>query len=241
MASISSITAVSSSSTNDFVVAPGASAELIALAFDGATRVSVSPGGDLVLATESGNLVQRRPAIYQNEHGARRAITGGYIIRRDGTVGFHIGTYDRRLPLVIDPVLSYASYLGGVNQDRGHSVAVDAAGNVIVAGVTFSPDFPLANRSSLRKEGPAMRSSRNSIQPATLSSTPTGLACGGNDEARDAAVDDAGNAYVAGFTDSSDFPASSTIGSAQTRKQMFVVKLDSTVACVCDTNRRLGK
>jgi photosystem II stability/assembly factor-like uncharacterized protein len=211
----------------DFVVAPGANAGLIALAFDGATRVSVSPDGDLVLATESGNLVQRRPAIYQNDHGARRAITGGYIIRRGGTVGFNIGKYDRRLPLVIDPVLSYASYLGGVNQDRGLSVAVDAAGNVIVAGVTFSPDFPLANplQSQKKGSGDAFVAKLNPTGDALVYSTYFGG--GGYDEARDVAVDDGGNAYVAGFTDSSDFPASSTIGSAQTRRQMFVVKLDS--------------
>jgi hypothetical protein len=211
----------------DFVVAPGASADLIALAFDGATRMSVSPDGDLVVATESGNLVQRRPAIYQNDHGARRAITGGYIIRRGGTVGFNIGTYDRRLPLVIDPVLSYASYLGGGKQERGNSVAVDAAGNVIVAGTTFSPDFPVGNalQSEKKGSGDAFVAKFNPTGDALVYSTYFGG--GGNDEAREVAVDDGGNAYVAGYTDSWDFPAASTIGSANTRKQMFVVKLDS--------------
>jgi hypothetical protein len=211
----------------DFVVAPGANADRIALAFDGATRVSVSPDGDLVVATESGNLVQRRPAIYQDDHGARRAVTGGYVIRRGGTVGFNIGKYDRRLPLVIDPVLSYASYLGGVNPDRGKGVAVDAAGNVIVAGVTSSPDFPLANAQQSQKKGSgdAFVAKLNPTGDALVYSTYFGG--GGYDEARDVAVDDAGNVYVAGYTDSWDFPATNTIGSAETRKQMFVVKLDS--------------
>jgi FIMAH domain-containing protein/beta-propeller repeat-containing protein len=214
----------------DFVVAPGASADPIALAFDGATRVSVSADGDLVVATDSGNLVQRRPAIYQNDHGARRAISGGYIIRRGGTVGFSIGSYDRRLPLVIDPVLSYATYLGGVNQERGNSVAVDAAGNVIVAGVTYSSDFPVGNalQSQKKGSGDAFVAKLNPTGDALVYSTYFGG--GGTDEARDVAVDDAGNAYVAGYTDSWDFPAASAIGSAETRKQMFVVKLDSTGA-----------
>jgi hypothetical protein len=211
----------------DFVVAPGANADLIALAFDGATRVSVSPDGDLLVATESGDLVQRRPAIYQNDHGARRAVTGGYVIRRGGTVGFNIGKYDRRLPLVIDPILSYASYLGGVNQDHGNSVAVDAAGDVIVAGVTVSPDFPIGNALQSQKNGSgdAFVSKLNPTGDALVYSTYFGG--GGYDEARDVAVDDGGNAYVAGYTNSWDFPATNTIGAAGTRKQMFVVKLDS--------------
>src|SRR5207248_2888926 len=107
----------------DFVVAPGGSVEAIALAFDGATRLSVDPHGDLVIATDSGSLVQHRPAIYQNDGGARRSVGGGYVVRRDGTIGFRVGKYDRLLPLIIDPVLSYATYLGGVNQERGNSVA----------------------------------------------------------------------------------------------------------------------
>ena len=211
----------------DFVVAPGARADRIALVFDGATRVSVSPDGDLLVATDSGNLIQRRPAIYQNDHGARRAISGGYIIRRGGTVGFSIGTYDRRLPLVIDPVLSYATYLGGINQDHGHSVAVDAAGNVIVAGVTVSPDFPVGNAFQSQKKGTgdAFVAKLNPTGDALVYSTYFGGA--GYDEARDVAVDDAGSAYVAGYTDSWDFPAANAIGSSETRKQMFVVKLDS--------------
>ena len=211
----------------DFVVAPGASADRIALTFDGAMGVSVSGDGDLLVATGGGNLIQRRPVIYQNDHGARRTISGGYIIRRAGTVGFTIGDYDRRLPLVIDPVLSYASYLGGVNQERGNGVAVDAAGNVVVVGVTTSPDFPVGNAVQSQKKGTgdAFIAKLNPTGDALVYSTYLGGA--GYDEAKDVAVDDAGNAYVAGYTDSWDFPAASTIGSAETRKQMFVLKLDA--------------
>src|SRR4029079_3873134 len=137
----------------DFVVAPGASADAIALAFGGATGVRLDDHGDLVSATSGGNLRQQRPTIYQDDHGARRAISGGYVIRPNATIGFRIGAYDRRLPLIIDPVLSYATYLGGASTDHGHSVAVDAAGNIIVAGVTTSPDFPIANAAQGEKHG----------------------------------------------------------------------------------------
>lgn len=212
----------------DFVVASGVSPDVIALAFDGATRVSVNPDGDLVIATDSGSLVQHRPALYQNDRGARRDIDGGYVIRRDGTIGFRVGKYDHRLPLVIDPVLSYATYLGGVNQDRGNSVAVDAAGNVIVAGVTYSPDFPVGNALQPQKGGfgDAFVAKLNPAGDALVYSTYVGG--GGGDEARGVAVDESGNAYVAGYTDSWDFPATSTIGPPEWRKNVFVIKLDVT-------------
>jgi Beta-propeller repeat len=219
----------------DFVVAPGAGPEAIALAFDGATRWSVSPQGDLVIATDGGKLVQHRPEIYQNDHGARRTIRGGYIMRRDGTVGFRVGKYDRRLPLIIDPVLSYATYLGGVNQERGNGVAVDAAGNVIVAGVTYSPDFPVMNPVQPQRTGfgDAFVLKLNPTGDAIVYSTYFGGTQ--NDVARDVAVDDSGNAYVAGYTESWDFPASTKIGPSGDRDGIFVLKFDPAGGLVYST------
>src|SRR5262249_14723845 len=176
----------------DFVVAPGAKPDAIALAFDGATRVSVDPDGDLVIATDGGNLVQHRPNVYQDIHGARRAIRGGYVIRRDATIGFRVGKYDRRFPLVIAPTLSCATYLGGVNQERGNGVAVDKVGNVIVAGVTYSPDFPVINPvQPQRSNGDAFVVKLNPDGNAIVYSTYFGGT--GNDVATAVAVDDSGN------------------------------------------------
>jgi hypothetical protein len=212
----------------DFVVAPAARPEAITLAFDGATHVSVDERGDLMIATDGGTLLQYRPTIYQDDHGVRRAIGGGYVLRRDGTIGFRVETYDRRLPLVIDPMLSYATYLGGIGQDRGYGVAVDAAGNMIIAGVTASPDFPVANAGQAEKRGfvDAFVTKLTPGGDALVYSTFIGGT--GYDEARDVAVDASGNAYVAGYTESWDFPATSTIGPNESSRRTFVVKLDAT-------------
>ena len=60
-------------------------------------------------------------------------------------VRFRLGAYDPRLPLVIDPCIEYATFLGGSGDDRGHALAVDSEGNAYVTGVTTSLDFPVTN------------------------------------------------------------------------------------------------
>ena len=88
----------------DFVVAPGASHEAIDLAFSGQMGLSIDDAGQLVIATMRGAVVQRAPLVYQEDaEGSHQPVDGGYVIRGDGHVGFRVGSYDARRPLVIDP------------------------------------------------------------------------------------------------------------------------------------------
>ena len=185
----------------DFVVAPGSSPDAIALTFDGATGLRLDDRGNLVIATVDGDVIQRRPEIYQNDHGARRAIRGGYVIRRDGRIAVRVGNYNRRLPLIIDPILSYATYLGGTGFERVGGVAIDAAGNVIVAGTTPSADFPAVNPIQPQPSGADLFVVKLSpAGDALVYATYFGGA--GYDSPSGAVVDDAGNAYVTGYTES---------------------------------------
>lgn len=128
----------------DFNIAPGAAPGAIALAFEGHRGLSVDSSGNLVVATRGDNLVQHRPVLYQNIDGARQPVGGSYRIEGD-RVGFDIGAYDPSLPLVIDPVLSYSSFVGGMATDEVNGIAAGRSdGFAYVTGKTCSTDFPTA-------------------------------------------------------------------------------------------------
>ena len=230
----------------DFVVAPGADPRRIRLAFAGAKQVEVAPNGDLVLHTPGGDIRQQKPLLYQKVAGVRRAVSGGYTLlptsepQATGNapspeagcqVGFQVAHYDVTQPLVIDPVLSYATFLGGGLQEEGHGVAVDAAGNVYVAGLTASANYPVTPNSfdrSVNRFEDVFVTKLNATGSALVYSTYIGG--DGFDRGEAIALDAAGNVYVTGNTGSRDFP---TTGGAPDRSHngvddAFVTKLNAT-------------
>ena len=215
----------------DLVVRPGADPSAIALRVTGADKVEVDVQGDLVLHTAAGPIRQRKPFIYQEVGGVRKEIPGGYVLKGEQHVGFKVAPHDARRPLVIDPVLSYSTYLGGSGQDRSHAIAVDAAGNAYVTGGTFSPDFPTTAGAFQASFGDGIFHAFVTKLNATGSALVYSTYLGGNgaEESYGIAVDAAGNAYVTGRTVSLDFPT--TAGAFQTTygegQDAFVTQLDA--------------
>jgi autotransporter-associated beta strand protein len=213
----------------DFVVAPGANPNSIALAFPGTPSLSLDANGDLLVHTTGGDLVEHAPVLYQMNGAQKVAVSGSYVIGADNTVHFQVGAYDHALPLVIDPVMSYATYLGGSGADNSQAVAVDAAGNVYITGFTGSSNFPTqsALQGQLGGQGNVFVAKINPAGNGLVYSTYVGG--GGFDLGLALRVDIAGNAYVAGTTTSGNFPVKNAIqGTFGGGSDAFVFKLNSS-------------
>jgi MYXO-CTERM domain-containing protein len=189
----------------DFVVAPGASPD-VALDVEGARKLRVAADGWLEIDLGVGELLrQPPPTVYQEVDGKRRVVAGRYRVVGKARVGFTVAAYDRARTLVIDPVLSYASYLGGSGDDQIYGVVVDAAGAAYVSGYTGSANFPVSH---------PLYGSHSDIDGFVGKLTPAGdalvwatyLGGGGTDAPWGRTVDASGAVYVAGMTASADFP-----------------------------------
>jgi hypothetical protein len=218
----------------DFIVAPGADPEAIRLSMEGADHLEVDTQGDLVLYAGSEQIRAAKPLVYQVVNGVRREISGSYVLTAAHQVGIQIAAYDASRPLIIDPTFIYSTYLGGSGDDLGLGVGVDAAGNAFVTGSTTSLNFPAtpgAFQTTFAGGGPG-----GDVFVTKLNPTGSGLffstylGGSGDDVASGIAVDSSGNAYVIGYTGSTNFPA--TAGAFQTAlaggilRDAFVTKLD---------------
>ncbi|MDP9143836.1 MAG: hypothetical protein M3N43_03925, partial [Actinomycetota bacterium] len=114
----------------DFRVAPGADPTAMTRGFAGVDHLAVDAQGDLVRFTAGGSLRFQQPVIYQEGEGDRQAMAGGDVRTGPQQVGFPVAAHDPARPLVIDPVVSYATDLGGSSFDEGAGIAVDATGAV---------------------------------------------------------------------------------------------------------------
>ena len=223
----------------DFVVAPGADPNQIRMALAGAGFVPaagrpqgvplhVDPNGDIVAHVGDGEIRFHKPLVYQPGSGKRQLTThnapgagdqgqlttdsfqGHFILEASNEVHFHVSNYDRTRPLVIDPTLSYSTYLGGGSNDYASSIAIDSAGNAYVAGYTSSTDFPTVNALQPHYAGgsfvglDAFVAKLNAAGSALVYSTYLGGSA--DDYGYGIAVDSSGNAHVTGFTGSTDFP-----------------------------------
>ncbi len=121
----------------DFEITAGADPGVIAMNFGGAESMDLDAHGNLVLHTPGGDVVEHAPVIYQVSGGIRQSVSGHYVLEGASKVGFQVGAYDPGLPLVIDPVLAYSTYLGGF-EGRGNAIAVDGKGNAFIAGSVAS-------------------------------------------------------------------------------------------------------
>ncbi len=220
---------------SDFIVAPGANATQIGLRVEGVDKLNLDALGNVTLSTSAGDVTLRRPRAYQQIAGSRQEIAANYMQRGPRAVGIKVAAYDASQPLIIDPVLSYSTYLGGTANQFVAGIAADSSGFAYVTGFTNSTTFP-TTAGSLQT---TLTNTSGNAFVTKLKQDGTGLVystfLGGTGTAGDSghaiAVDAAGDAYIVGSTSSSDFPIKPTAYQAVNKGGGgFFTKLDPTGA-----------
>jgi hypothetical protein len=206
----------------DFEVAPHADVGAIGLRFDDADEIAVDAEGDLVVRRGADAYRHHRPRVTQDG----RDIPGAFVVGDGGRIGFRVPGRDRTRPLVIDPVIAYATYLGGTDSESAFDVAVSSAGEAYLAGSVTSVDFPVANP---LPGAPGAGSTDAFVTRLNASGASliysTYLGGGGTDNAWGIRVNASG-IYVAGSTTSQDFPR---VGGLQTSNAGGLVEGDAFV------------
>lgn len=238
----------------DFEVSPGSDAHRIELNFKGATKVSVARNGDLVLGIDGRELRFEAPHVYQKFAAGTQTVAGSFVMRGKNRAGFEVGPYDHSRALVIDPVLAFASYLGGGGEESCSAItsatagfvphcpaiAVDSGGRIYAAGATtssgtFSGATPVVIGTMGTSDVFVSRISLGSTGGVTTSTLDYVTYIGGASGIQyptGIGVDSGFNVYVAGTTNSSTYPttpsAFQSTAVAPGSNHAFVSKIDSS-------------
>jgi hypothetical protein len=217
----------------DFVVAPGADPGRIRFEMQGGL-LQLKPGGELAVRIGEREVIFGKPVVYQVFDGQRHAVGGRFVLRgrsKKGfeTVGFEVGRFDRGRELVIDPVLSYSTYINGTSGSYGSSavaaIAVDTAGEAFITGsaTAISPTagaFQGTDNNDTGFGGNAYVMKLNASGTNVVYATYLGGSGGfqilpppgwAGDGGLAIAIDTSGDAYLTGFTYSQDFPLKNAV------------------------------
>lgn len=212
----------------DWIVDPGGDPAQIRFRYSEADNVRISSEGDLVVRMPFGELRHRKPVCSQEAVEGRRAVMAGFKNFGGGVYGFEVGDYDRRLPLIIDPlVLVFSTFQGGTKGESMWDIAVDSQNAVYGVGYTESSNYPLKKAADKTfggfVEGFLFKFDSNGKLVFS-----TFLGGNGEDQPRGVAVSPKGTVWVTGKTKSTNFPTLKALDStANGEEDAFVAGFGS--------------
>jgi Abnormal spindle-like microcephaly-assoc'd, ASPM-SPD-2-Hydin/Beta-propeller repeat len=198
---------------HDFQVAPGADPSAIGFALEGADEVALDGYGNLMISFGTDTLFLQKPQAYQETVNGRQPVESHFVLNHDRSVQFQVGSYDRKLELIIDPIFIFSTYLASNSGDWPTAITSDSAGNVYVTGYTDGLDFPLENgiQTSVTGSPNVFVSKLDPTGHKLLYSTYLGGSSRNYGNAIE--VDASGNIIVAGTSASNDFPHAGSVPS----------------------------
>jgi hypothetical protein len=183
----------------DFIVSPGADPGVISVALEGHEKIAIDAAGNIQLQLKSGrSILMKRPYAYQVFNSTRRQVPADYVLTSKGEVKFRLGSFDKRRQLIIDPVLSYSTYLGEAGSDTAFGISTDSSGNAYIVGSTDTVETGESDNTNVLI---------TKLNPQGTQRIYSHILGGSGDETGfDIKTGADGSVYVTGGTSSPDFP-----------------------------------
>lgn len=203
----------------EYVIKPNGNPSAIVLNVHGAKGLKLAPDGALLIAAANGDLRQKPPLAYQHFGKERKEVKAQYKILSDNRYTFELADYDHSRPLVIDPVLLFSTYLGGIHDDHLQGIDFDSKGNAYIVGWSASEDFPVTG-SAFQPERKDLGSYEYDAVLVKLSPSgnllySTFIGGSGNDYGGFVQVTDTGAVWMTGQIGSSDWPVTDDASQAE--------------------------
>ena len=198
--------------------------------------IQIAGNGDLILRAKGAEMHQLLPAVWQERDGRRARVEASYVLLGDRDVGVRLAKYNHSLPLTIDPILSYATYLGGSGTDSINALTVDSNGEAYLVGLTSTMDFPGTPPSPPPNNSEFFVAKLNAAGTGLVYLSYLGAGYSGWVNLNAIAVDQSGNAYIGGSSQSGGLPVTSgAYQTTTTSSSGYIAKLDANGKVVFGT------
>ncbi|MEA3313295.1 MAG: SBBP repeat-containing protein [Caldisericota bacterium] len=202
----------------------------IKIKISGADTLTLGEEGELLANTSLGAVAFTKPIAYQEINGKKTYVEVKYTVNKD-IYAFDVESYDKNIPLVIDPLLA-STFIGGSDSDYVYDVVLDTSNNAYIVGYTNSFSYPTTTGvyQSAKTGGYDVFVSKFNNDLSALSAS-TFIGGSGTDRAYAIALDSSYNVYIAGYTNSTNYP---TINAYQTANNgnydAFISKLSNDLS-----------
>lgn len=213
----------------DWIVKPGGGANEIRFKYNSIKNISISPDGGLTVSTKFGEILHKKPEAWQIINGRKIPVAVEFKQYAENSFGFKTSEYNKKYELIIDPlIIPYSTYVGGTNVDYGYAIAVDSSGSAYITGYTSSSDYPIQNAYQWWRTGSEAFVTKFSPSGTSLIYS-TFIGGSGTDRGNAIALDSSNNAYITGYTTSSNFPTVNPYDNTYSAgNDVFISKLSST-------------
>ena len=218
----------------DYIAKSGADLSQIILKIDGSNGYNVNQKGELTLNTNLGNIIHGKLYAFQQIGNEKTEVSCTFTKNKEGDIGLKAGSYNPTFDLVIDPLI-YSTFIGGTAEEYTNSIAVDGISNAYITGYSRSADYPTktgAYDTSFNFANDVFVTKLN--EPGSTMVFSTYIGSDSNETGNSIAVDNSGNVYITGLTQSANYPVTSAAfdtiyhGGSNFGGDGFVTKLDST-------------